>query len=148
KWWIASQEMRNMAVLTIVGGLPGSGKTTCLNQLRKERVDLGLVESDYKKDSISHRAEMIHSKHHDNLVPALAAGKDCVIADIVFVRRSKQCEIQDLIRSKVPGVTIQWVIFENDWEQCIRNVQRGDPDPMHATERIQRINELKEHHHV
>lgn len=51
------------------------------------------------------RGRWLHSsKHHDRLMADLAAGKDCVIADIVFVLREKQREIEDLVRSRVPDM--------------------------------------------
>jgi predicted kinase len=137
-----------MPMLTVVGGLPGSGKSRWLKQLEQDNPALAHVIEDYKKDSIGHRPEMIYSRHYADIVQALRDGRDCVIADVVFVDESKRNEIEDVIRVKVPGVEIRWVVYEDDWRQCIRNLIDGDPDDQHCLKRIAKVLELRAQHSV
>lgn len=137
-----------MAVLTIVGGLPGSGKSKWLEQIQRETPTLGVVVPDYKRDSIGHRLEMEFSKQHDDLIRSLREGKDCVIADVVFVCADKRNEIEKIVRREVPDVIITWNVFENNWRQCIRNLVDGDSDDSRCCGRIKLVLDLREMHSV
>lgn len=117
-----------MPTLTVIAGLPGSGKTHLVKEMARSQ-DLGLATSDYMKNSIGDLPQLEKSRHHQQLIDALGAGKDCVVADIVFVRKNKRSEFLGAISHALPGVSIKWICFENDWLQCLKNVdQRAGND--------------------
>src|SRR5438270_6603773 len=113
-----------MAILTVIAGLPGSGKSTLVDEMKKEN-GLDLAEPDYMANAVSGTNALTSSKHHANLLSALSRNKDCVIADIQFVTLEKQKEIESLIiEPTLNNTTINWIMFADDWKQCVLNVLR------------------------
>lgn len=109
-----------MATVTVIAGLPGSGKTHLLEEL-KEGLS-GIAVSDYMKESKSHSKNLKDSQHHDALMASLKAGKDCIIADVVFVKKKKRDEFISLLKAESPDSSVKWICFANDWIQCLKNV--------------------------
>jgi hypothetical protein len=57
------------------------------------------------------------------LIAALREGKTCAISDIDFCRPNAQEEARAHLRSYA-DVAIEWWCFENDSQQCVRNVKQ------------------------
>jgi hypothetical protein len=108
--------------LTVVVGLPGSGKSRLLDGLRESCH--GVVADDYHAAPHGGSPEVTASRHYPALVAALRVGLDCAIADIAFTDTGRRLELDRVIRADVAGVSIEWVYFENDLEACLANVGR------------------------
>ncbi|MBN9521927.1 AAA family ATPase [bacterium] len=111
-----------MATLTVVVGLPGSGKTHLLDRLRATRP--GAVADDYHAAPHGDSPEVTASRHYPALVTSLRAGLGCAVADIAFTDTGRRLELERVFRADVVGVTIEWVFFANDLEACLANVRR------------------------
>jgi hypothetical protein len=114
-----------MATLTIIVGLPGSGKSHLVKTLRP--TCKGVCEEDFMAHSYRDDPDFRCSRHFGELVRDLARGVDCIIADITFCRADRRAEFESLIKGAVPNVTLDWQYFTNnaeDAEQCKRNVAR------------------------
>jgi len=116
-----------LATLTVVVGLPGSGKSHLLCQLRESCT--GLTVEDYHKNARSDSSLVTASRHYADLVRALREGRDCAIADVAFTDRRRRREVEKVFRRDVPGLSLDWVFFANDLEACVANIRRrGHPE--------------------
>ena len=115
-----------MAKLTIVVGLPGSGKSYYINY-RKEKYP-GICVEDFMAHSIEDSINFTHSSHYQELIKSLQSGKDCIIADITFCKTIRRIDFIKTIRKDVKDVVLEWIFFENDLLQCQANIlYRGRP---------------------
>lgn len=138
-----------MAKLTVVCGLPGSGKSRLLGSMRLENPALAVVAEDYMLKSKDNRTEMNFSRYFDALVHALRGGSDCVIADIEFVKAVKRSELQRVVSGALQGTSVfwHWLAYERDPVQCVVNICR-DVDLndrvqlKRAAERIEKVGKL------
>ena len=120
--------------LTLVAGLPGSGKTHLLMDLQRQ----GKVSSEDVFDDFHARANRdspapTASRFFGSLLAALAENRNCVVADSAFcdpVRR--RAILKALKRFKVHFKTVE-LFFANDPMSCARNVraqgERSDIKP-------------------
>ncbi|MCI0330701.1 MAG: ATP-binding protein [candidate division Zixibacteria bacterium] len=117
-----------MVKLLIVVGLPGSGKSTFIeNRLSKGEFP-GTYFDEFMANAIDDVHEFKQSRHYGILIKQLQGGQNCVIADISFCLKGKRDEAVEAIREKVVAVDIQWKFFENSPAKCIKNVLRsGSP---------------------
>src|SRR4051812_40203654 len=92
-------------VVVAVAGMPGSGKSTLMNQYQQngyERFD------DFNKD---------WGGNLSRLKAAVAQGKNAMLSDIEFCREDMRLKLErDL------GSPVQWIFFENNPYQCAKNV--------------------------
>ena len=114
--------------ITMVAGLPGSGKSRLLNNLRRKIT--GLSSDDFFRAVIENEAGIQRevrfndSLHYLRLVKDLRRGKTCLISDIVFCDTWIRHEAEEILRADVPGVEIEWKFFENSPRKCAANVRR------------------------
>lgn len=111
-----------MATLTVVVGLPGSGKSRLLDRLRAACP--GVVADDYHAAAHGGSPEVTASRHYPALINNLRAGLDCAISDIAFTDTGRRLELDRVVRADVAGVVIKWVFFANDLGACLANVRR------------------------
>lgn len=94
--------------VTIIVGLPGSGKTTYAKTLPGRLFD----------DVAMSRRGM------DDLKAYLSTGSDAVITDVFNTAPAIRSATEETIRRAAndSNITINWVFFENDPEACYHNV--------------------------
>jgi hypothetical protein len=135
-WWDvptrgASCAITDRAVgrVRIVAGLPGSGKTEYVKALRAD----GWREfDDFKACAHNNSTAFADARHYDELIQALRAGHQCVVADMAFGLDADRREADRVLRAVVPGLAIDWLFFVNDPAHFIRTtdptrtMQRGE----------------------
>lgn len=117
-----------MAKLTVIVGLPGSGKSRWMQKRR----DLypGVYAEDFMANSRGDRPGFANSRHYDKLICALQDGLDSIIADIAYCDSGSRAEVEPTVRRSAPSTTMEWIFFEKNLDQCVRNIQaRGKHEP-------------------
>jgi len=110
-----------MVKLTVVVGMPGSGKSHYIEKHKSHYP--GTCTQDYMRNSYNNSIHFTDSQHYDKLVLNLRNGNDSIIADIEFCDTWRRVEIEEVIRRDVPGVEIEWRFFENDPAKCEANAE-------------------------
>lgn len=104
----------------LLAGLPGSGKTTHLCQMRR---DGWLVFDDYKAKALDDCSAFRKSRKFSALISALRDGLSCAVADIDFCRTESRQGAESVLLAEVPGVRVGWRFFENDPSACEANIR-------------------------
>jgi hypothetical protein len=112
----------NPEVLILVG-LPGCGKTTYVEELRREGWD---DFDDFKSRALDNSSEFRRSSRFEALAASLQAGHRCVVADIDFCCANSREEACNVLISLSPSLTIRWCFFASDVGTCEKNVRRRD----------------------
>ena len=123
--------------LTIVAGLPGSGKSEGLDFWRRRIT--GLVVHDFHKDAHKNSPAVRDSLHFQAVVEALKAGHDCIIADIRFCETPRRQAIETEFR-KEGFADFRYVFFENAPEKCEANIIRRNSE--HRDSELRKLKEL------
>ncbi len=139
-----------MQKITIITGLPGSGKSTYLKN-HKEEFGSALICDDYYKSAPGRTVEFNGSAYYQDLRDTLKEGKNVVIADIVFcedeLRREMQDGISKLILELNVDVEVEYRFFENNPEACVANIlRRGRPERIESE--LKFIAEHKDTYHI
>jgi hypothetical protein len=97
----------------ILAGLPGSGKSYFVNQIKGIVHKIAVFDDPIKGD-------------HKNIVEVMKSGQDIIISD------PWMCDVRyrNLAESvfKDWNYEITWVFFENDKEKCLRNLAHRNDD--------------------
>jgi hypothetical protein len=111
-----------MAKLIVVVGMPGSGKSNHVQELKRRCP--GICAHDYMQKSHGNSPRFTDSRLYADLLGALREGKDSVIADIEFCDTLRRVEVEEIVSREVPGVEMEWHFFENDPIKCEANAGR------------------------
>ncbi len=116
-------------VLFIIG-LPGSGKSTYLEERREEFGDALVCDDYYKSATVRPRQSLQFegSAYYEDVKNALADGRNIVIADILFCDEKRLQEAREGIMRLLSGLhieaDIEYRFFENNPAACIANILR------------------------
>lgn len=113
-----------MPTLTIVVGLPGSGKSHLIREYAAAH-PAALVVDDYHAAPHHDSPAVEDARAYPELVAALRAGRDALVADIAFTDAAARDEFARVLGAE-PGVVLAWVFFENDLAACLANIARRD----------------------
>jgi len=91
--------------VTFIVGLPGSGKTHLGNSMQ----DVLFI------DDVSISGLEVIEKNKD---------KNLAIADVYLCIEELRAKAVVTICKMIPDCVIDWIFFENDPEQCLKNVER------------------------
>lgn len=120
-----------MPKVTIVVGMPGSGKSEYLRPAKQRGEP---IFDDFHGDAIGNSPRFENSKHHRHLKEELADGKDCFIADIDYCYENRLDEakigIEKIGKELGTKIDVEIVYFDNDAAACEANVRRRHSDQM------------------
>ena len=116
-----------MQTVTLITGLPGSGKSTYLWEHEAE-LHHALVCDDYHEHAPKHTHEFQNSVYYDEVIDALNRGRDVVLTDIVWCnpipRRTLIATLQEELERLGRTISTELWCFENDPDACRKNVLR------------------------
>lgn len=113
------------ARLIIIVGLPGSGKTTHMQQLLEDG-EIAAFYDDFQARAIEHDKNPRLSRHFAPLVTDLRRGKSIAASDIRYCMQPELNRFLAAVIDAVPDFAIDIRYFENDPKKCAVNVrQRG-----------------------
>lgn len=110
-----------MSKLIFIVGLPGSGKTEHVKKINKDNKFIEF--DDFKGNAILDKSDFTFSSNYCDLINYLKVGRNCIITDIDFCKKSSRDEAEIVINGWEIGVEIEWIFFENNPEQCSNNVK-------------------------
>ena len=127
------------AELTIVVGLPGSGKTHRMRSIKRRTT--GLCVDDYMMEAhdpweIGRSYHFNDSCHYKKLVSDLRRGLRCAISDIIFCDTMVRLETAAILNADVPKIQISWEFFANTQRKCLANARRRRRDTLSREEQL------------
>lgn len=111
------------STLMLVIGLPGSGKSTYMQDLVARHPKYILFD-DYQAETYNVDSDPRLSKHFGPLISTLKAGGTAVVSDIRYCVPYELNLFLASILTSAPSVHIEFVYFENNPEACRQNVIR------------------------
>lgn len=119
-----------MSDLIFIGGLPGSGKSQRIGQLQAAGWK---VYDDFQAGAYNNSSQFERSGRYSELIADLKNNHMCVVSDIRVVVANYRDGALSAIRRDAGKVRIEWSVFANDPEQCVKNVLRDSssrpPEP-------------------
>lgn len=116
-----------MQTITIIIGLPGSGKSTYIKN-NSEKFKNAVICDDYEKSTDNHKHSHIfrESIYFQDIRNALINGKDVVLSDIAWCRPERleilKEDIKNILEELGISAKIASVYFENNPEACKINI--------------------------
>lgn len=114
-----------MQNITIIIGLPGSWKTTYINN-NSEEFKNAVICDDYHKSSYNRSRKFEDSVYYQDLKEALKNWKDAVMCDIAWCKIERReilkQNIQNILEEVGIDAEITFICFKNDPESCKKNV--------------------------
>ena len=133
---IAAETTRMTARITVVVGLPGSGKTWFM---QSQRAGGARDFDDFHGSSRDDCPQLLYSRHLTALDDAVEAGHHCYIGDIAFCSRERREQTVADLQKRYPGVPLDFRFYANDPEQCRRNLSDA---PASNADRLRRVDEF------
>lgn len=116
-----------LGILTIIIGLPGSGKSTYIKSLVAADPQI-CVYDDYQGEAHSNDSDPRLSKHFGPLVSDLKQAKSVVVSDIRYCVPHELNLFLGVVLSAAPDVRIELKYFENDPAACKKNILARNRD--------------------
>lgn len=114
--------MTRQSRITVIVGLPGSGKSHLISDMEDARAGL-IVADDFHSCSRNDSPLPEASRYADDIVAALLDGRDVVLSDIAFCDEHRRLALAAWLDTLVPRPAASWIFFDNDLEQCLVNIQ-------------------------
>lgn len=112
---------RPAPLVKLVFGLPGAGKTTWFQSVRRDQPPAAIFD-DFMKDSLGGRPGFANSQHWPVVEECLARGAPTYLCDIELCRRSAQEDlVQELLRRR-PEARYQWIHVATPLETCLGRI--------------------------
>ena len=105
-----------MSTVTVITGLSGSGKTHLGKEMKMAGVKL-----------FNERVRPDLPQNWPRFFKELAAGYDCAVVEIAYLRQWARDELLRKVRQRYPDTVFEWIFFENDLEAANWNCI-NDPD--------------------
>jgi energy-coupling factor transporter ATP-binding protein EcfA2 len=110
--------------LIVIVGLPGSGKSTLIEEMQP--LVTGLCVHDFHANAVGDSSLVDRSRYYHAVIDHIRAGNDCVIADIAFCEPPRRASLCEAFLREIPNLVLDWIYFENAPEKCERNVRRRE----------------------
>ena len=133
-----------MPDIIFVGGLPGSGKSHILEEFRKGGWK---IYDDFQAGAYENWSHFSNASAYAELMEDLKLGRKCAVADIRFVCSEYRAGAEHAIQDSAGLIAVDWRIYENNPEQCSKNVLRT-PDSRSPAPRLEKIREFTTKHSV
>jgi hypothetical protein len=111
----------------MVAGLPGCGKTTYLEELRR---DGWLAFDDFKAGAIDNSPSFHKSRKFGTLLASVREGHKCAVADIDFCKSESREEGENVLGAVVSDLKLRWCFFAHDERACEENIRRRNRDSL------------------
>lgn len=120
-----------MSQLTIVAGMPGSGKTTYLqNELIRKKFDAvyddyfsGVIKKPAAPKGLYENKNSLKNTMYVNIIKDLVVGRRIAVSDIAFCISLHRNNFIAAVIAAVPEVEIHFIFFDNKPEQSKANVR-------------------------
>lgn len=132
--------MSKPATLIIVIGLPGSGKSMCIEDILKGDPEATQYD-DYQGGAYADNSDPRLSRNYGPLLIDLKHGKTSVVSDVRYCVPGELGKFLGAVLSVVPNVVLDFRYFVNDPEQCKKNVVQRDREDR-VEEELKLIDEL------
>ena len=137
-----------MDIILIIG-LPGSGKTTFINNNYKNKCDFKIFD-DFKANAINNNSDFYKSRYYSDISKIINnESKDIVISDIDFCDfeqfKDAVCKLKQLITRSTSEYIIKAKIFKNNLRQCKENIRNDNSNNME--DRIKKAKEYSDKYH-
>lgn len=114
--------MTERSAVTVIVGLPGSGKSFLVAELKA--VDPDLVEADdFHSSSVDDSPLPEASRYAAKIRTAVGEGRGVVISDIALCEWPRRTMLTTWLKTLSPQPEVTWIFFENDLQQCLLNVE-------------------------
>lgn len=97
--------------ITVLVGLPGSGKTYLGNSLQNEN---RIYIDDIRKDTLGSLRKLVEKQKFP----------DIIISDVWLCEEKERNKCKAWLSWHAPDYEIEWIFFENSPDKCLENVKR------------------------
>ena len=118
-----------MTTITLLIGMPGSGKSTLIDYLKQNPFKDYVIYDDWMKNIFGEDFKIFNSEmRYEEMKANVLMGKNVVISGITFCNYKFLCEAEYKLCSISPKVKIKRIYFENNVDKCIKNVTKRAED--------------------
>lgn len=126
--------------LTLLYGLPGSGKTTHMKEL-KENNPSWVFFDDFMANSHENKPSFLYCRRLGEIIDCLRSGKHCVMADIRLCNADFRAEVVEVVRRLADVPPINWIVFNCASSEAV-DICRHNVTHREATQVLRKIDEF------